>query len=59
MVKFKKIDGAKLKEDWFSGSVPINPGLVAIIGNKGSGKTALAETIGLLGNANLAGHSRF
>ena len=59
MVKFKKIDGAKLKEDWFSGSVPINPGLVAIIGNKGSGKTALAETIGLLGNCELSGAFSF
>ena len=28
-----------------------NSGLVAIIGNKGIGKTALAESIGLLGNS--------
>jgi predicted metal-dependent phosphoesterase TrpH/ABC-type cobalamin/Fe3+-siderophores transport system ATPase subunit len=33
---------------WFSGSVPFNPGLVAIVGNKGSGKSALADTLGLL-----------
>jgi ABC-type lipoprotein export system ATPase subunit len=58
-VKFKKIDGSKLNEDWFSGSIPINPGLVAIIGNKGSGKTALAETIGLLGNCELSGAFSF
>ena len=49
-ISFKKTAGSKLTEEWFDGTVPINPGLVAIIGNKGSGKTALAEAIGLLGN---------
>jgi len=53
MIEFKKLRESKLDEDWFSGSVPINPGLIAIIGNKGSGKTALAEIIGLLGNCEL------
>jgi energy-coupling factor transporter ATP-binding protein EcfA2 len=36
---------------WFSGSVSLNPGLVAIIGKKGSGKSALADIAGLLGNS--------
>ncbi|MBB5061085.1 ABC-type lipoprotein export system ATPase subunit/uncharacterized coiled-coil protein SlyX [Granulicella aggregans] len=49
-VSFTKVADSKVTEEWFVGSVPINPGLVAIIGNKGSGKTALAEIIGLLGN---------
>jgi ABC-type lipoprotein export system ATPase subunit len=49
-VSFQKNATSKLNEDWFGGEIPVNPGLVAIIGNKGSGKTALAETIGLLGN---------
>jgi hypothetical protein len=49
-VRFRKLPTSKLNEEWFDGEVPINSGLVAIIGNKGSGKTALAETIGLLGN---------
>ena len=32
--------------EWFvSGEVPVNPGLVAIIGSRGSGKTALADLI--------------
>lgn len=36
---------------WFtSQDVPLNSGLVAIIGNKGSGKSALSDTIGLLGS---------
>ena len=53
-IRFQKIAGAKLTEEWFNGVVPINPGLVAIIGNKGSGKTALAEALGLLGNCESA-----
>ena len=36
-------------EHWFSGSVLFNHGLVAIVGNKGSGKSALSDTLGLLG----------
>jgi hypothetical protein len=36
-------------EEWFSGDITFNHGLVAIIGNKGSGKSALADTLGLLG----------
>lgn len=49
-IKFAKKPGSRLEEEWFSGTVKLNPGLIAIIGNKGNGKTALAETIGLLGN---------
>jgi ABC-type lipoprotein export system ATPase subunit len=49
-ILFKKVPGAALKEDWFSGKVFLNTELIAIIGNKGMGKTALAESIGLLGN---------
>lgn len=33
---------------WFDCSLPLNPGLVAIIGNKGSGKSALSDILGLL-----------
>ncbi len=50
-ISFKKLHASPLNEDWFSGTIPLNPGLIAIIGNKGMGKTALAESIGLLGNA--------
>ena len=53
-ISFKKMANSKLSEEWFDGLVPINSGLVAIIGNKGSGKTALAEAIGLLGNCESA-----
>jgi hypothetical protein len=53
-ISFSKLSHTKVDEDWFNGTIPINPGLVAIIGNKGSGKTALAEVIGLLGNCESA-----
>ena len=33
---------------WFDCSLPLNPGLVAIIGNKGSGKSALSDILGHL-----------
>jgi ABC-type lipoprotein export system ATPase subunit len=34
-------------------NLPLNPGLVSIIGNKGSGKSAFSEIIGLLGDSKL------
>jgi ABC-type lipoprotein export system ATPase subunit len=39
-----------LSEKWFDHQLPLNPELVAIIGNKGSGKSALADILGLIGN---------
>jgi ABC-type lipoprotein export system ATPase subunit len=37
---------------WFKDiDIPINPGLVAIIGNKGQGKSAIADILGLCGNS--------
>jgi ABC-type lipoprotein export system ATPase subunit len=49
-VKIKKIPDVSLDEIWFDCDLPINPGLIALIGNKGSGKSALAEAIGLVCN---------
>jgi ABC-type lipoprotein export system ATPase subunit len=46
-VKVEKISDAKnTSENWFDFSLPINSGLTAIIGNKGSGKSALSDIIG-------------
>ncbi len=37
---------------WFkSEKIDLNPELVAIIGNKGSGKSAVTDTVGLIGNS--------
>jgi ABC-type lipoprotein export system ATPase subunit len=46
-----KIANSQLKEKWFDCEVPFNNELVAIIGNKGSGKSALTDILGLLGNS--------
>lgn len=36
---------------WFDDAIfPINPELITIIGNKGSGKSAVADVLGLIGN---------
>lgn len=48
-VSVTKKDDATLAETWFDLNIPINPDLVAIIGNKGSGKSALADIIALIG----------
>lgn len=44
--------GVKTDEKWFSGTdLKLNPDLVAVIGNKGSGKSGLAEVLALAGNS--------
>lgn len=51
-VTLSKHDQATLDEHWFDGnSIDLNPGLIAIIGNKGSGKSALADILALAGNS--------
>lgn len=49
-VKVAKKDGSTLSEPWFDADIPLNPDLVAIIGNKGSGKSALSDIVALAGN---------
>lgn len=51
-VSLTKDPGSQFADKWFDhSSIPLNPDLVAIIGNKGSGKSALADAIALLGNS--------
>ena len=50
-LEFERLASAPAGQVWFSGRVEFNAGLVAIIGNKGSGKSALADIIGHLGGA--------
>ena len=48
----KRTDSTYDEEAWFKDiSIDLNPELVAIIGNKGNGKSALADIIGLVGNS--------
>lgn len=49
-ISFSHLPSMPKGEAWLYGEVPLNPGLVAIIGNKGAGKSALADCIGLLGS---------
>lgn len=50
-VQIDKVEGSTLSEVWFEDfALPLNPSMVAIIGNKGNGKSALAESIGLVGD---------
>ena len=41
--------GSTLTDSWFDVSLEFNHDLVAVIGNKGSGKSALVDILGLLG----------
>jgi len=58
-VRIERKPDAKLDERWFDNTIPINSDLVAIIGNKGKGKSALTDTIGLLGNTKQHGEFTF
>lgn len=59
-ITIKKAPGSTLQDHWLHGTdIPLNPDLVAIIGNKGSGKSALADIIALLGNSQQGKHFSF
>ena len=50
-VKIEKKPDGIIDEKWFDNEVFFNPELVAVIGNKGSGKSALTDILGLIGNS--------
>ena len=50
-VSVVKKQGSSLPETWFDLQLPLNSDLVAIIGNKGSGKSALSDIVALAGCA--------
>jgi hypothetical protein len=58
-VTIRKKTGSALQEKWFDVHVPLNHDLVAIIGNKGSGKSALADVAALVGNTRNFGSFSF
>lgn len=57
-ILIKRIDNCQMSELWYDNiSIPLNPSLVAIIGNKGNGKSALTDIIGLVGNSHVDSYS--
>ena len=59
-ISLTKVGGSSLGDIWFDGcKVPLNADLVAIIGNKGSGKSALADVLALIGNSQQHAHFSF
>lgn len=55
-----RIDKPVNKEScWFDFDIPLNPSMVAIIGNKGSGKSAFSDIIGHLCRCNTMGSASF
>ncbi|RXH33221.1 TrlF family AAA-like ATPase [Bradyrhizobium zhanjiangense] len=59
-ISVNKNPDSALPETWLHGTeILLNPDLIAIIGNKGSGKSALADIIALLGNSQQNTHFSF
>lgn len=58
-VRIKKKADSKLEDVWFDCDMDANPEMIAIIGNKGSGKSALADIIALIGNTHNSPHFSF
>lgn len=49
-IRVKRKLGSTLADSWFDVDLPLSHDLVAIIGNKGSGKSALADILALAGD---------
>ncbi|MBU3916764.1 ABC transporter, partial [bacterium] len=59
-LSINKTSNSTISEQWLDNTqLPLNPDLVAIIGNKGSGKSAMADIIALLGNSKQSRHFSF
>ncbi|MGL6200399.1 MAG: TrlF family AAA-like ATPase [Lachnospiraceae bacterium] len=55
----RRTQTAKNREKWFDFDLPLNKGLIAIIGNKGSGKSALSDIIGFICHSSTIEHASF
>jgi len=52
-IKIRHTDSAQIS-GWFNDEIPLNPGLVAVIGRKGQGKSALTDIISFCGKTKIA-----
>lgn len=50
-VELRAVDSDAVKVPTFDSSVPVNPGFVVVIGNKGQGKSALLDSVALGANS--------
>ena len=58
-VKINKRKEFKNKKTWFDADIKLNPYMTTIIGNKGSGKSALSDIIALVCNSKNIEHASF
>ena len=58
-LELNRLKATKNSENWFHDSLPLNSGLVAVIGNKGSGKSALADILAHVGDSKAHSHFSF
>lgn len=59
-VSVKRIESPKNdKANWINFDIPLNPSMVAIIGNKGSGKSAFSDIVGHLCKTRTMDHASF
>lgn len=59
-LEINKITNSSLPDEWLNNThLNLNSDLIAIIGNKGNGKSALADIIALLGNSKQSRHFSF
>ncbi|MFZ1990664.1 MAG: hypothetical protein WAW96_12930 [Alphaproteobacteria bacterium] len=57
--RIHKLADAAVTDEWFDCDLDLNHDMIAIIGNKGSGKSALADILALAGDTERAGHFSF
>jgi ABC-type lipoprotein export system ATPase subunit len=56
-ITIKKKSSSSMTEKWFNSRLPLNGDLIAIIGNQGSGKSALTDIIALCGDSQVRSFS--
>lgn len=58
-IEVRKNDKAKNIDNWFDYKMYLNPFMITIIGNKGSGKSAMTDILALSGNSYNIGNASF